>query len=138
NLGAASSLGGPFAERALTKLLLQSGNDRARAGRDYPICGNNEPYDRDQAHAGRRIEGKATSHYPAEFSSLVISHAPCAGEKTSLSDTGTCVSSKIECNQPRILAWLSVNHVEACPRQRDNDTAILYLNAEPDRLGHGF
>ena len=49
-------MGGPFAERAPTMLFLQSGNDRARAGRDYHICGNNEPHDKDQARAGRRFE----------------------------------------------------------------------------------
>jgi hypothetical protein len=46
---------------------------------------------------------------PAEFSSLVISHAPCAGEKTGLSDTGILVAPKVECEQPRISAWLSVS-----------------------------
>jgi hypothetical protein len=35
--------------RGVVKLLLQSGDDRATAGRDHLICGNNEPHDQGQA-----------------------------------------------------------------------------------------
>jgi hypothetical protein len=57
-------LGGrALAERALTKLLLQSGDDRATTGCDHPICGNNEgpaqwaPFRiARKARVGRRIE----------------------------------------------------------------------------------
>src|SRR5262245_62054075 len=76
------------------------------------------------------------SDNPAEFSSLVIGYAPCACEKTGLSDTSIFVAPKIECDQARILTWLSVNHAEACPRQRDDDAVILNLDAEPDGFSH--
>jgi hypothetical protein len=76
--------------------------------------------------------------YPTEFSGFVIGHGPCAGEKISLSDTGTFVASKTECNQSRRLACLAVNHSEGCSRQGDNDRVILYLNAKPEGHGHEF
>ena len=66
------------------------------------------------------------SRYPAEFSGLVIGYALCAGEKVSLRDTGAFVASKIECDQPWILAWLSVDHMEGCSQQGD-DYAVISM-----------
>ena len=73
---------------------------------------------------------------PAEFSSLVTSYPPCAGEKISLRDTGTFVGLKRDLDQARTLVGLAVNHMEGRTRQRDHNPVILNLNVESEGRGH--
>ena len=76
---------------------------------------------------------------PAEFSGFVVSYAPCANEKVGYRNTGSFVASNGERYQFRMFVRLLVDDTECRPRHRDNDTVILYLNAEPDGLGrHGL
>jgi hypothetical protein len=56
--------------------------------------------------------------------------------ESSLRGTGTFVASNIGDDQPRIVAWLPVNHTEGCSRQRDDDAVILNHDGEPDGFSH--
>jgi len=73
---------------------------------------------------------------PAEFSSLVTSYPPCAGEKISLRDTSTFVGLKRNLDEARILMCLAINHMEGRAWQRDHNPVILNLNVESEGRAH--
>jgi len=95
----------------------------------------NQPDGHDQAHAEQRIKINSLND-PAEFSRLVISYPPCAGEKISLRDTGTFVGLKRELDQARNPFCLAVNHMEGRTRQGDDNAVVLNLNVKPEGRGH--
>src|SRR5262249_16505211 len=76
------------------------------------------------------------SDNPAELSSLVVSCAPCAARKLAGEIPASLFALKIERDQTPILARLSVNHTEGCPRQRHDYAVILNLDAQPRGFSH--
>jgi len=101
----------------------------------FPPNGTGSPGTQSPCTSGASLM-RSRSHYPAEFSRLVVSYAPCTGEKINLTDASTFITENTAHVQSGRPIGLSIDCAESCPRQRHDDAVLLNRHAEPDGFSH--